>query len=359
MNTTDHVLRAAARQARVQFPPDGELPPLNLPELTASAGGARGRRGARGGARLIAIGPRRVWLAPVAAAAAVGIVVSGIVALQGSASREQHHKPAGDRTSGQAAAARQREQRQRQALDTLVVKAFAPATGPQYDQGTRLMWLVHARELRATATCMASSGYHISGASAPFSLATYADNTQWPDLPRIARTHAFVPLGGVTVPSYSKAEQHALTACNARAAAPYQQLFRLGQAISSRWLTITSRIQGSARVRAALPALAACAARYGYPGDPYGNATGPIRSFSDFMDWVAGFLDGAGSRGASNATMRALSRHWTTVFVTCARPIVGLWQPMQVAAQRQFLREHAGQFSRLDQVAWQLLGRQH
>ena len=76
------------------------------------------------------------------------------------------------------------------------------------------------------------------------------------------------------------------------------------------------------------------------------------------MDWVAGFLDGAGSRGASTSALQALARHWSGVFVTCARPIVGVWQRLQLAAQPGFLDQHASDVRRLDQLAWQLLGHQ-
>jgi hypothetical protein len=34
----------------------------------------------------------------------------------------------------------------------------------------------------------------------------------------------------------------------------------------------------------------------------------PAESFADFADWVSGHLDGAGSRGATPATMRRLGR---------------------------------------------------
>src|SRR5215467_14529273 len=83
-------------------------------------------------------------------------------------------------------------------------------------------------------------------------------------------------------------------------------------------------------------------------GREAGNTSAPIRSFADFMDWIAGFLDGAGSRGASVSTMRALARHWTAVFVTCARPIVGVWQRLQLAAQPGFLARHAAQLRKVD-----------
>jgi hypothetical protein len=351
MNSIDEQLRSAARAARETFPPGRDMPPLSLPGMPAGHGSGR-----RHGLRDAGTGHARQWLAPAAAAAAVAILVSGIVALQQSG--REHAGHTGAPQSSQTAIAQQQARKQRQSLDALVVAAFAPATGPQYDQGTRLIWLVHGKELRATASCMAASGYHVSGASQPFNLATYADNTEWPDLPRIARTHEFVAPGGVRVSNEPKVEQRAFNECYQRAGVTYRALLNPGQALESSWWRVVSRIQASARVRAAVPALSACASRYGYPDDPYGNATGPIKSFADFMDWVAGFLDGADSRGASAATMRALERHWTTIFLSCARPIVGVFQRMQLAAQPGFLRQNASQLNQLDQLAWQLLGPQ-
>ena len=59
--------------------------------------------------------------------------------------------------------------------------------------------------------CMAARGYHFPGSQGAFDLAEFADNTQWPDLPRIAKYHEFVPTGGVSGRSirYSRAEQAA------------------------------------------------------------------------------------------------------------------------------------------------------
>jgi hypothetical protein len=71
---TDERLRAAARDAKVIFPPDGELPPLRLPDQ------ARGYRRAGVRASMSRIRRNRVWLAPIAAAAAVAVVIAGVVA---------------------------------------------------------------------------------------------------------------------------------------------------------------------------------------------------------------------------------------------------------------------------------------
>jgi hypothetical protein len=354
MKTADERLRAAARDARGIFPPDGDLPPLRLPDP------ARANRRAGARASMSRIRRNRAWLAPVAAAAAVAVVIAGVVVLHQSANR------AASAASAAAAAglARQRADAraikalhsQQQALDALVVEAFVPATGPQYDAGSKLTWMVQARELAATARCMAASGYHISDQPAPFDPGSFADNTQMPDLPRIARTHEFAGAPVITGGSYPKAEQNVFNTCQAKARAPYQGLLAAGETLDNSWWNIISRIQASGPVQAAIPALTTCATRYGFPNDPYGPSSGPITSFSDFMDWVSGFLDGAGSRGASTSTLQALSRHWTTVFVTCARPIVAVWEGLQLTAQTRFLHRNASQVRQLDQLAWQLLG---
>jgi hypothetical protein len=349
MKTAEERLRAAARDAMGIFPPDADLPPLYLPEPTS------GYRRAGFGAAMSRVGRARAWLAPVAAAAAVALVIAGVAVLHQSTNRAASATNLAKQKAN--ARALKADQKQQWALDALVVAAFVPATGPQYDLGSKLDWMVGAQELDATARCMAASGYHISDQPAPFRLASYADNTQMPDLPRIARTHEFVapvPRG----PSYRGAKLRVFSTCQAKAAVPYQRLMAVGETLDNSWETIILRIQASAQVQAAIPALTTCAARYGFPNNPYGPPSGPIKSFSDFMDWVAGFLDGAGTRGASTSTLQALDRHWSAAFVTCARPIVGVWQRMQLAARPAFLDRHVAQLRQLHQLASQLLGRQ-
>jgi hypothetical protein len=356
MKTADDRLRAAARDAMRIFPPGSDLPPLRLPDLTSGDGRTdtvAGRRAAVGGT-----GRARAWLAPLAAAAAVAVVIAGVVALRQPMSGAGRASNSSLATRNAQARAKALQQRERDSFDALVVASVAPATGPMYDDGTKLMWMIQARELQATARCMAAAGYHISDHPGPFDPAAFADNTQMPDLPRIARTHEFVPLGGLAVPDYTKAEQKAVSACSATADVPYRQLLVPLSKLRGSWWAIVFRIQASAPVQAAIPALNACAARYGFPGNPYGPVSAPIKSFADFMDWIAGFLDGAGTRSASTSTLQALDRHWSAVFVACARPIVGIWQRMQLGAQPGFLAVHASQLRQVDALAWQLLGNQ-
>jgi hypothetical protein len=353
MNTTDERLRAAARTAVDMFPPGGDLPPLRLPgpadrrrHLPLMIAG----REARGGT-----GRVRAWLAPLAAAAAVTAVIAALVVPQQILGKSAKPKPARKQVSAQSSGSPRRPSH---ALDVLVIEAVAPATGPQYDRGTKLIWMVHAQELPAQARCMAASGYNISSQPAPFNLSDYADNTQMPDLPRIARTHEFVPAEGVQETHFSKAEQKVFNACGTASQEIGMSLLRAADKLSNAWWRLVSRLQASREVQAAIPALSACATRYGFPANQYGPADAPIKTFSDFMNWVAGYLDGAGSRGASARTLQALSRHWTAVFVTCATPIVGRWQRLQLAAQPNFLRVHASQVRQLDELAWRLFGHQ-
>jgi hypothetical protein len=351
MNHTDERLRAAARTAADMFPPGGDVPPLRLPERVSS-----GRMRSSAAARAAMDGRRRMraWLAPLAAAAAVIAVIAALVVphqIGGNAGHREHLQPGATAPSSAA-------QHEQHKFDALVLDWAVPATGLQYDRGGKLLWMLHGQYLRASARCMAGLGYHISARQPPYNLADFADNSQMPDLPRIARTHEFVGgTGGLITPSYTRAEQRALdTRCKAPTAA-YQPLLGADSAINNAWWRIISRAQGSSLAKAAIPALQACATRYGYPNDPYGNATGPIKNFSDFMNWVAGFLDGADSRGASNGTLKALNRHWTSVFVTCATPIVGIWQRILLSARPGFLHQHAQQITRLDKLFWQYLVR--
>jgi hypothetical protein len=350
MNLSEERLRAAARDAERIFPSDAQLPPLRLPGPSREH-----RRGPRfSGAATAAPSRVRLVLIPLAAAAALALVLVGINALRPAA----HHHDSGVGGTGPASGSHvvSGERKARMAIDRLVVEAFAPATGPQYDHGSKLTWEVQGLEVPVESRCMAALGYHVPDSPGPFHLAGFADNTQWPDLPRIAKDHEFVSVGGLLGGRYSRAEQAAAKTCWARADQPYHALMVRGQAMSTAWLRVVTRIQLSAAVRARVPGLTACATRYGYPANPYGPPAAPIKSFTDFADWVFGHIDGAGSRGASRARMSALNKHWTSVFVTCATPIVSETQRIQLAAQARFLTARAEQVRRLDHLAWQALG---
>ncbi len=346
MNSPDDRLRAAARSALDLFPPDGDLPPLQPP---GSARHRRRRTGPAGSTRSGGTNRWRRWAAPVAAAAAVMAVIAALVVPHEIGSGASGSKPTTPPSAPPGLS-------QRRALDALVALSVAPATGAQYDRGGKLIWMLHAQELRVTARCVAAAGYHISEKTAPFSLAMYADNTEMPDLPRIARTHEFVPVGGAGGPiNYAPGEEQAYMNCVQSTSAIYSPLLTADRTLLFNWMRTVTRVQTSREVRAALPALQACATRYGFPHNPYGSTAGPIETFGDFVAWVADNLDGAGSRGASQRVLNALERHWSSVFVTCATPIVGIWQRTLLKAQPNFLRLHARPLLQLDNLAWKYL----
>ena len=146
-------------------------------------------------------------------------------------------------------------------------------------------------------------------------------------------------LPGVKDLTGSSAYQAAFKRCSAAADSLFSRTTNAGGRLASPWIVAVMNIQASAPVLATLPAVRACAARYGWPHDPYGPDR-PISSFADFVGWVAGHLDGADSRGASAAQAHALDQHWAPIFVRCARPAVAVMERLQLAAQRTFLRDH-------------------
>ena len=148
-------------------------------------------------------------------------------------------------------------------------------------------------------------------------------------------------------PGESKAYRNAAQRCDMFSRAPFTSMRAASAVLANSWLPIVNTIQASAPVTATLPGLRSCAARYGWPAQPYGAPDSAINSFANFVDWVAGHLDGAASRGASAAQLNALDRHWGAVFVACARPTVAVMEKLQLAAQQTFLREHRRQFAAL------------
>ncbi len=117
--------------------------------------------------------------------------------------------------------------------------------------------------------------------------------------------------------------------------------------LSGKWWRILRRIQRSAPVLAALPALRSCAVRYGWPADAYGSPAPPIRSFADFVVWITENT-GVGSSSIPPATLRVLQRRWSAIFVTCARPLISLQERLQTAQRAAFLRAHRAAIAALE-----------
>jgi hypothetical protein len=303
------------------------------------------------------------WSAPLAAAAAVAAIAVIVASVGGSPGRPApgtpHVSRPAERTKrpGSAATAR---------LDHQVLGLFVPATGPQFAAGLQLEGTIQAQEVAATARCLGRHGVTIpvppTGSMAARYATNYVDNSQFPDLARISRTHDFTPPFFIQ-PLRPPAGQHQafhrwLGPCQTAANALFAPLLAAGQRLGNgTWTTLTSQAPTAAPVRATLAALRTCAARYGWPSSPYAPPA-PIRSFSDFAGWVSGHLDGADSRGASAATMRRLSRRWSVVFVGCGRPTLAAQDRWLAARQPAFVRQRERQVRALDALARRILGQQ-
>ena len=188
----------------------------------------------------------------------------------------------------------------------------------------------------------------------------YPDNSQFPDLARISRTHVFVPstfLVQLKPPAGQRpAFRRWLHPCQQAATAAVTPLLSAGQRLNDRaWSTLMTRAPTARPVRATLGALRACARRYGWPSNPYGPPATAIRSFTDFADWVFGHLDGAGSRGASAAAMHRLDQHWSVVFVRCGRPTLAAQDRWLAAGQTGFVRQHGRQVRAVEALARRVL----
>jgi hypothetical protein len=348
VNSLEERVRAAVRATASEIGPD-DVPPLRP---VGSGSGARNggldrhRRPGRCGG-----GPRGPWQwgVPLAAAAAVLAIVATASLLAdvrpspaphpaaAKPSKPTHHK-------GAAASYPPN-------LEAGLIGWFLPASGAQFTAGALFTGEFRVLEAKISSVCMAGYGYRVPVTLTPAEVArAFWDLTQFPDLGAIARAGTLPSYSVEQPPAESKAYQEAAAHCDKLSLAPFTPMSEAGGSLGDLFGTTVANIQASAPVTATMPELRTCAARYGWPHDPYGPDR-PINSFADFVTWVSGYLDGAGSRGASTAQMNALDRHWGTVFVQCARPTVAVMEKLQLAAQKTFLREHQRQFAALVTVA--------
>jgi hypothetical protein len=324
----------------------GDVPPLRSfgPGGDQAGDSSPGRRtwiGRRGGAGQ--------WGVPLAAAAAVVVIVAAATLLSGVG-----HSPASHPASRPAANSAKPAPRKDvppsypRNLVAGLVGLYVPASGAQYSTGALFMGEFRALENKIASRCMAGKGFRLDASATPAELARGDwDLTQYPDLGAIARAGTLASYSIGNTPAQSKAYQQALRQCMDVAYAIFRPMESSGRGSLSPWITTVDEIQASAPVTATLPALRRCAARYGWPSQPYGSPDSTINSFGDFVDWIAGHIDGAASRSASNAQINALNRHWAMVLLQCAPPTVAVMEKLQLAAQRAYLAKNRAQFEKL------------
>jgi hypothetical protein len=351
-------VRAAVRATAAEIGPY-DVPPLAFGANVLDARGDRsGRPVQRPRRPLRPQRPRRAgggrrdgwrWAAPLAAAAAVVAVVglaAGLASIGSGVARPANTSRPEATRSAQVPPPYPAD------LQAGLIGLFVPASGAQYSAGALFGGEYKAAEGKVFARCMARASFQVKTPTSASIARGNWDLTQFPDLNAIARAGTMPGDGlpGVKELTGSSAYQAAFKRCSATSDSLFSRTTNAGGRLAGPWIVTVTNIQGSAPVLATLPAVRACAARYGWPHDPYGPDR-PINSFADFAGWVAGHLDGAVSRGASAAQTHALDQHWARIFVRCARPAVTVMEELQLAAQRTFLRDHQRELAALAATA--------
>lgn len=355
MNSLEERARAAVRATAAEIVPD-DVPPMRAFGSSVGAWGAGDREPRRGlGRRPGRWRGSRHWVAPLAAAAAVLAVIATAGLLAGVLPSHTRHpavsssRPA--RPSPKPTHSKQPEPSYPPNLQAGLIGFFVPASGAQFTAGALFIGEYRALEGKITGLCMERAGYPNPGTQTPAEIArAFWDLTDFPDLGAIARAGTLPSYSVPAGPPESKAYLRAYGHCAAVGLSPFTRMLNAGRTLGSPFATSVSDIEASAPVMATIPELRACASRYGWPHDPYGPDR-PLNSFADFVTWVSGHIDGADSRGASDATMKALDRHWGAVFVQCARPTVTVMERLDLSAQRVFLARHQRQLAALVTIA--------
>jgi hypothetical protein len=342
MRTPDDMIRAATRQTAA------EISPQSVPALRLPSSPQHGRRGpARNSGPPGRPGWRRL-AAPLGAAAAVIAIIAATVAVTG-AEAGGHAPNARRHVTSSRSRGVSLSPSVSSRIDQEVIDSFVPATGAQYTDGSEL-------QATSVAACMTHSGFAVPRTWAASFAAAFFDNTQLPDLDRISRTRSVGTASLVRISSSSPAKRRAidtyLARCQNAVTRALRPVEKAGGILADPWWNIVTRIQGSAPVRATVGELRSCADRYGAPAEPYGAPPATINSFSDFVGWVASYLDGAGSRGLSTTQ---LNRHWARVFVRCGRITVAVQQQLQSARRTVFLRQHRRQVLAVEALARQAI----
>jgi hypothetical protein len=229
------------------------------------------------------------------------------------------------------------------AIGTEAVYSFFPATGGQFSAGAKYIGTKAVLSGLLMDECLARYGFsppaHASSSIVTLT-ADYVDNSQFPDLARIAREKRFIPVEPgppATAPSLSPSRLAAYQA-DTRTCANANPLAAVAVAaydLERQWWDGIKAIQASSPVRAKLPAFAACMEQAGVPADAAGT-------LGDFEDWLTGVM----SRTPAGDFLAAQA-HWTALFVPCATPVVSTQEALQLTAQRQFMRQHAAKIAAL------------
>jgi hypothetical protein len=225
-------------------------------------------------------------------------------------------------------------------LSAEALDSFIPASGPEYANGAQFEGLLYALQYGITNACMVRYGFNEltgHGISASAYAAQDVDNSQFPNLARIARTRSFDTGDGFQAPPRPpQAEQKTYNTdsqrCDEAANKPFLGLLRAGSGLEDQWFVILNAIQASAPVRAKLAGFAACVESEGTPRSS-------ANSLGSFLAWETG----VDTHAKTLARIHAVDRRWAPIFARCAEPTVGLQEQLQLAARTAFLQRESQQ----------------
>jgi hypothetical protein len=241
-------------------------------------------------------------------------------------------------------------------LETEALYYWFPATGAQAASGARYFGIVSSLRDGPMASCMANHGVAYTKYSAAQYAASFVLNADLPDLQVISRTGRFVPDSAAVHmpnPGMARAKVRAygsdLRTCATRiASSSYPDPDQSASGLRNQWGDILSSAESSTKVRATLPAFESCTEHAGVPPSVFGKAGSDS---SAAFGVVEAWIDGPISRARTAASQHIVERHWTAVFVRCARPVVGTLNPLLATQQKAFFQQHARQIHELTKGA--------
>jgi len=237
-------------------------------------------------------------------------------------------------------------------LEVAALDAFVPATAAEWADGGRFEGTINALRDASVDACMARYGFRVTvgfGLSAAAFAAIYVNNSQFPDLAKIARTRSFDVGSGFKAPPGPPASRRKAYAaddarCRAAGVQPFVGVLRAGSSLQDRWMGIVNEIQSSGPVRADLAGFASCLESKGVPASSAG-------SLGAFLAWETG----VDTHARSLAGIHATDAHWAPIFARCAGPTVSLQERLQSARRAAFLRQNSGRVRQLEALAGQVV----
>ncbi|GAA3215714.1 hypothetical protein [Actinocorallia longicatena] len=229
-----------------------------------------------------------------------------------------------------------------------LIHYYLPATGPQYTDGYRYGAALDRQSGHMRDKCLADRGVTLPPDPRPApSPADRADNTEMPDLGRIAKEGRFVGEGTPEPPALDARTRRARDACLKLVAAEFAPIDAIGRKLQSRWWQENIQVNpADPRVLELLPAFRQCALDRGVPGAAKIALTSSTRAFGDFIGPVDGLIMRAKPGEDTAPAVRVIAE----AFAACARPVVDVLESLQTRRLTVFLRAHAREIAQLRTV---------